>query len=274
MTSGKVVTTLGYERRYNPALQFDRRDEFVAYMNEGQPTRPANILNIVAINQGKLPLTMDPPVATALGPDQFAELALDDHIVVDTRAPSAFGSGHVPGAYNIQLGSGEFEQRVGWVAPPDDPILLVLDRDDLAVRALKKLAFIGLDQRVVGYLAGGVNGWIDAGKSVSTLPQIGVHRLSERLKNGGSMEVLDVRDREEWKAGHIEGASRMNYKQLRERIDELDVAPDDPVSVICAVGGRSSTACSVLMRNGFGNVHNVTRGMAAWSAAGLPMVEG
>ena len=46
-------------------------------MNTDQPPRPANIENIVAINQGRRPLTMDPPRARPLGADEFAELTED-----------------------------------------------------------------------------------------------------------------------------------------------------------------------------------------------------
>jgi hydroxyacylglutathione hydrolase len=243
-------------------------------MTQGQPVRPANILNIVAINQGKLPLTVDAPEATALDPDHFAELCADGHVVVDTRSSAAFGSGHVPGSYNIHLSSREFEQRVGWVTPPDEPILLVLDRDELIERALRALAFIGLDQRVVGYLTGGVGAWISAGKRIATLPQISVHEAHRNLEKNGTMKLLDVREQVEWGGGHIEGAHHMSYKHLREHIDELTVNPDDHVSVICAMGARSGTACSILKVNGFQNVHNVTGGMAAWSSASLPIIRG
>lgn len=243
-------------------------------MTQGQPARPANILNIVAINQGKLPLTVEAPEATALDPDHFADLCADDHIAVDTRSSAAFGSGHVPGSYNIHLSSSEFEQRIGWVTPPDDPILLVLDRDELVERALRALAFIGLDQRVVGYLKGGISAWISTGKRVATLPQISVHEVQRNLEQNGTMKLLDVREKVEWDGGHIEGAHHMSYKDLRERIDELTLNPDEDVSVICAMGARSGTASSILKVSGFQNVRNVTGGMAAWSSAGLPTIRG
>ncbi len=105
MTSGKVATTLGYERRNNPALRFQDLDAFVRFMNDGQPARPANVKNIVAINRGTLPLTMDLPKAPALDVRAFAELAAQGHIVIDTRSSAAFGAGHVPHAYHIHLSS-------------------------------------------------------------------------------------------------------------------------------------------------------------------------
>ena len=47
---------------------------------------------------------------------------------------------------------------------------------------------------------------------------------------------------------------------------------EEPLAVICAAGVRSSTACSVLLQNGFSQLHNVTGGMGAWFAAGFDTV--
>jgi rhodanese-related sulfurtransferase len=264
---------MGYERRYNPALQFNSREAFVAYMNEDQPVRPANIMNIVAINQGKRPLTMLEPQAVSLRPTEVSELMNDGHIVVDTRSEAIFGGGHIPGTYNIQLNSSEFEQRVGWVTPLDVPLLLVVESWEDAQWALHALAFVGLDQRVKGYLAGGMWAWLDEGLPHDTLPQLSVYQLQDQLLGGLEMRVLDVRETSEWDDGHIEQADYMNYKHLRERISALPLNKDEHVSVVCARGLRSSTACSILRMNGYKNVYNVTGGMSAWSSAGLPMID-
>ncbi|MCG8608324.1 hypothetical protein MJD09_25480 [bacterium] len=273
MTSGKFVTTIGYERRYNPSLQFKDRDAFVKYMNQDQPIRPANIANIVAINQGKNSFTMDPPQCHPLTQGEVTDLISRDHIVIDTRTAAAFGSGHIPGAYNIQLISPEFEQRVGWVTPLGAPMILVVDDEPAGPRAMHNLAFVGLDQRVEGCLTGGMKAWINNGLPLKTLTQLSVKQLEENLQNGLNMQVLDVRETSEWDAGHIEGAHYMNYKFLREKINELTVAKDDHVSVVCAEGLRSSTACSILLQSGYGNIYNITGGMTAWAAAGLPMID-
>ncbi|MFQ5743817.1 MAG: rhodanese-like domain-containing protein, partial [Acidobacteriota bacterium] len=173
-------------------------------MNRDQPSRPANVANIVAINQGKLPLTMDAPRAAPLAVDEVSDLLAQDHLVVDTRSAAAFGSGHIPASYNIQLSSAEFEQRIGWITPLDAPLILVLAQDAEADSAMQALAFVGLDQRVTGYLAGGIGEWIDAGRPQATVPQISVHELHRHLQNGSVMQVLDVREPSEWQRGHIE----------------------------------------------------------------------
>lgn len=241
-------------------------------MTADQPVRPANIANIVAINQGRRPLTMSSPSAPALAPDGVAGLLAQGHVVVDTRRSGRFGEGHVPGSLHVHLSSPEFEQRVGWVAPPDVALILVLERDDEVERALTSLAFVGLDRRVSGYLAGGIDAWAGAGHPVDTLEQIEVGALHARLRSDPGMRVLDVREQGEWRAGHIEGAAQLSYKHLQTRLAELDLAPATPVAIVCHSGARSSTAASILRRQGIPRVANVVGGMVAWSAAGLPTV--
>jgi len=245
-------------------------------MTKGQQARPANIFNIVAINQGKQPLTMQEPVAEPLETARVEELAAAGHLLVDGRSPADFGAGHLPGSYSVWIGSPEFEQRVGWVVPPDSPLVLVVGDPEAAQRAVHKMGFVGLDRRVAGYLEGGTRAWAAAGKELASVPQIGVDELHRGLTesaDGDAPQVLDVREPAEWRDGHIEGARLMSHRQLRERLDDLDLDPQRQVAVICGSGVRSSTASSVLARNGYERLLNVTGGMDAWAAAGLPMVD-
>ena len=242
-------------------------------MTSGQPIRPANVANIVAINQGKRPLTVAEPSTEALSPAQAEAKINSGCIVLDSRSPTEFGRAHIPGAYNIQLASKEFEQRVGWVTPLDTPIVLVTEKDADVSGALRAMAFVGLDQRVQGYLAGGMETWVEAGLPHNTLVQMSVNQVHERLEKNGDLKVLDVREPSEWEAGHIQGARHMSVKHLPLQFDMLDLTRQDETAVICASGMRSSTAASVLLMNGFERIHNVSGGMQVWSEAGLPMVD-
>ncbi len=243
-------------------------------MNQDQPIRPANVANIVAINQGKRPLLMSQVEPRPLSPKEVAAAVENGAIVVDGRAEASFGGGHIPRSFNFQLTNSEFEQRVGWVTPPDTSMVLVVESDADAARAANALGFVGLAGRVEGYLRGGVRAWIQSGRGVRTIPQHSVHELQSDLDNGGDMKVLDVREIGEWNAGHIEPALHMSYKVLGNRLGDIAIEPHDRLSVVCAGGLRSSTACSILLRSGFENVYNVTGGMSAWKAAKLPMVDG
>ena len=247
-------------------------------MQEEQPVKPANILNIVAINQGKRPLTRQTPVAKAITPRQVKELMAGGHAVVDARSSAEFGAGHIAGAYNVQMDSSEFEQRVGWVVPDGTPIILVTESAADAQRCLTNMAFIGLDQFVAGYLDGGIEGWMAAGEPLRTVPQIDVFTLRQKLAENG-LRVLDVRSTDEWDEGHIEGAHFMRYTDMApqlgtpSQLDRLEIEKDASVAVTCATGKRSSIAISMLLRHGYQNVYNVTGGMEAWEKAGFRMLD-
>lgn len=254
-------------------MQFTDEGDFVEFMNAEQPLRPANIVNIVEINQGKRPLTMDPPQAKPMAADEVAFCMENGHIVVDVRSSADFGAAHVPNAYSIQIASADFEQRVGWVTPPDVPIVLVTATDAEAQRAIHLMAFLGLDNRVKGYLTGGMDAWLKSGKEYAAMSQISIYDLYRHLQDeDSSVKVLDVREHSEWEEGHIDVARYMNFKEIGQRVDDLKLSVDDHIAIVCASGQRSSIAGSILLQNGFRHPYNVTGGMNAWKNAKLPTV--
>ena len=242
-------------------------------MTAGQPARPANLANIVAINQGRRPLTMGEPTAPALEPADVAAHIDRGGIVIDTRSTAAVCEGTVPGSYHVHLTNAEFEQRIGWITPPDVPMVLVLGRDSDAPAALRTLAFLGLDARVCGYLAGGIAAWAQAGYRAEKPEQISPQDLHARLGLGNGLRVLDVREAGDWDAGHIDGAANLSFRQLSARVAEISALREATVAVVCAGGSSSATAASILRRHGFRQVLNLAGGMKAWTGAGLPVVD-
>ena len=81
--------------------------------------------------------------------------------------------------------------------------------------------------------------------------------------------VLDVREDDEWAAGHIAGATHIAMGDVPSRLDELPEG--DPLYVTCRSGGRSARVTAWLNQNGYDAV-NVGGGMGEWQAAGRPMV--
>lgn len=79
--------------------------------------------------------------------------------------------------------------------------------------------------------------------------------------------LLDVREPDEWTAGHAPGAVHIPLGELAARLDEL---PAGQVNVVCRSGGRSARAVQALVQAGHPAV-NVTGGMGAWALAGKPM---
>lgn len=81
--------------------------------------------------------------------------------------------------------------------------------------------------------------------------------------------VLDVREDDEWQAGHVAGAVHISMGTLMGRVDE--VPKDRRVYVMCRVGGRSGQVTQYLDAQGW-DVVNIDGGMLAWESAGRPMV--
>lgn len=101
------------------------------------------------------------------------------------------------------------------------------------------------------------------------MEEIDVTELARRHGEGGY--VLDVRQPDEYEAGHVPGATLIPLDQLAARIDEV---PDDvELNVICKSGGRSATAVDALTKAGYRAV-NVAGGTMAWIEAGNPTNEG
>ncbi|MEH1100983.1 rhodanese-like domain-containing protein [Micromonospora sp. CPCC 205561] len=87
---------------------------------------------------------------------------------------------------------------------------------------------------------------------------------------GDDAYLLDVREDDEWNAGHAPEAHHLPMMELPARIAE--VPTDRDVAVICRSGGRSAQVVTYLMRNGWDQVRNVEGGMGEWAAAGRPVV--
>ncbi len=103
-----------------------------------------------------------------------------------------------------------------------------------------------------------------AGHPVPAVPAVQVTDLPAEVPG----TLLDVREDDEWAAGHATGALHIPLGQLPVRLGELDL--DEPVHVVCRSGGRSARAVEWLNENGAEAV-NVAGGMGAWAEAGRPM---
>ena len=78
--------------------------------------------------------------------------------------------------------------------------------------------------------------------------------------------LVDVREADEWAAGHAPNAIHIPLAELPARIDELPES-DDTVAIVCRMGGRSARAVMWLVHQGY-DVANVEGGMLAWQRAG------
>ncbi|WAL65482.1 rhodanese-like domain-containing protein [Amycolatopsis cynarae] len=88
----------------------------------------------------------------------------------------------------------------------------------------------------------------------------------------GGLTLLDVREHDEWVAGHAPEAVHIPLGELPAHLEDLAKLPDDrPIHVVCRTGGRSARATAWLLANGWDAV-NVAGGMKSWLTEGRPVV--
>jgi hydroxyacylglutathione hydrolase len=263
-------TTMGQERLFNYALQPQSREAFIDAVLGGMPKPPTYYPVLKRINKvGAAPLSSlrAPSPLTA---DDVAARQDAGALVIDTRDQEAFGTGFIPGARFAGLGP-SFAAWMGWIAPYDRDLLLVLDDDAKLDEALTELRRIGLDCPG-GFLAGGMAAWRASGREVTGLPFMSVDQLAARQAQADDgLAVLDVRTGEEWNDGHIAGARHRFAGEIVQGAGP-PVSKGEPVALICGTAYRSTVAASELHARGYRNLVNVMGGMTAWEHANLPVV--
>lgn len=102
------------------------------------------------------------------------------------------------------------------------------------------------------------------GTDPAHIRQVDVHTAA-RMRADGAI-LLDVREDDEWAAGHADGATHVPLSKL----DPASLTAGETIVALCRSGNRSAKAAVVLAEAGF-DVVNVTGGMKAWQQAGLPV---
>jgi len=85
------------------------------------------------------------------------------------------------------------------------------------------------------------------------------------IRDNRDLVIIDVRDKNEYKTGHINGAKLIPVNEIKSRIAELEKFRGNPMLVHCASGGRSPKAVRVLLKNKLGPIYHMNRGLASFS---------
>ncbi len=263
------MTTLGFERGSNPALQPRTRDEYIDFAVSGLPEQPGNHKRIKAINRrGPRPLgeVKPRPLSTQQAINEFQRGAA----LLDTRTKAEYKQAHIPGATHLPFDE-QLSNRVGHVLHPDALIVIQLSDPADYERLVYSLARVGFEN-VVGYLADSLATWEALGLPVTAgdVRDIEPAELRDLLTRDSERPlVVDVREAWEYASGHVPGAKLISLGELGRRVSELD--PHQPVAVICASGSRSQSAAALLGQKGFETVYNILGGMYSWAGSGLPV---
>jgi hydroxyacylglutathione hydrolase len=253
-------STVGYEKRFNPALQFADEDEFVRYILADQPEAPKYFAVMKRVNKE------GPRV---LGKDHrhrmldVAELdkAVSSGTVIDLTPSAEFAKAHVPGTINIPIGM--LAAWAGWLVDYDKPTYLICHPEQLE-QAACILHKIGVEDIVGAFDATAVQSSGMATEAYSTGTPADLH---SRIQ-AGDVTLLDVRSNEEWNEGHIPQASHRFLGRLPDQIGDLQ--RDQTLVMQCRSGARSAIATSVMQAAGFKNTINLTGGYIAWVNDALP----
>ncbi len=253
-------STLGYEKLINPAFQFENEDDFVAWLLDGQPEPPAYFAHMKKVNKVGPNLLESLKSPQKLDVENLSELRENDAFIIDTRDCATYAKGFYQGTINIPHTSNNFSTYVGWFVDFTKPLYLIVDEAELD-RLISELRAIGVDQ-IGGYFTTDIFNEVET----QQLPIVDAQSLAEQQ---ATTFILDVRNESEYEETRISTAKHIPLGYI---LDSLDVIPRDKmVAVHCQSGVRSQIATSILLRNGYTNVSNLSGGIDAWQQAGLPV---
>jgi hydroxyacylglutathione hydrolase len=255
---------VGYEKRTSPLLQ-KKREEFVRYKVHEHHYLPPYFHRMEELNTRGPPPMLQVPVLTPLSVQEVHSYQEKDAQIVDIRAPTSFGGGYLEGSVNIWRGGVPF--FIGWMLNYEDPVILI-DDFNVALDPITRMFIREGYDNVMGYLDGGFPAWSKAGMDVGIIPQWTPVMLQEQMKE--KPFILDVRDIEDRKTvGHIPTSYHRYIGELPGHLDEI---PRDRLIVTyCDAGFKGNMAASILVKEGYPQVVNLTGGIGGWKNSGLPL---
>lgn len=251
-------STIGAEKKSNWANQFETRPAFVEAMVSNLPDRPIFFYHSPFVNLRGPRLLHEVPKPAALAPAALKEEQAGA-VVLDVRSAREYGERHLEGSLNVGLELPVFSTWVGSFVKPDDPLVLVVSREDEVERAWLELARIGYEN-LRGYLVADADEWRAAGLSTRETPQLEVCCVDDWVREG--RQLLDVRTPGEREGGSVPDSHWIPLSRLPERLRDV---PPGPLAVMCGSGYRSSIATSLLERAGRRDVVNVKGGWSAYT---------
>jgi hydroxyacylglutathione hydrolase len=269
--SRETVSTIGEQRRANYALQPMSRKAFVDLVTADQPDAPPYFTYDAVLNSRERQ-TLDQALARQLKPLTLEEvLAIRESggQILDTRDPNDFAAAHLAASINIGLG-GQYATWAGTVLNHDDPIVIIAD-PGREHQSATRLGRIGFDH-IAGYLQDGLSSLARRPDLTATTERLSALVTHQRIAAGTPVlpVLVDVRSPREHDERHVAGSISVPLNHLIERVGQLPA--DRPIVLHCAGGYRSSIAASLLQARGFHDVSEMAGGIAAWEAAGLPVV--
>ena len=232
------VSTVGYEKRFSPALAAVRRgrDSFVDWILTDQPEPPLYFARMKTLNRDGVAVLGGLPEPQHVSIDALADQGA---VVLDTRLDRvAFMRGHLAGALYAPLDK-TFPTIAGsYVLPEEQGVYLVIEAKDID-KAVRQLIRIGIDD---------IRGYVTPSEVEAAADLVSIPRLTFAEVADLDGIVLDVRRASEFSCGHLDGGINIAHTRLIPRFDELPTGTR--VQVHCTTGARAACAASYLARRG------------------------
>ncbi|QDU76765.1 putative polyketide biosynthesis zinc-dependent hydrolase BaeB [Bremerella volcania] len=255
-------STVGYELRFNPGLQFNEEEAFVDYILADQPEVPPYFAVMKRVNK-EGPKVIGENAGIEKLPVEKLSSAIEQGTVVDLIAAKTFAQAHAAGTINIPVGS--LSTWGGWLIDYDRPAFLVGTAAQMK-EAMLVLLSIGAED-IGGYFER--DELAKENLLTESYESVNASELSELLDNH-SVTLVDVRSDQEWNAGHIPQARHHFLGKLPKTLD--GIPQDQKVVVNCRSGARSAIGVSVLQAAGRKNVVNLDGGFTGWTGKGYSVV--
>jgi rhodanese-related sulfurtransferase len=196
----------------------------------------------------------------------------DDIILLDVQGTENYIQASIPNSISIPLA--ELDQRMDEL--PKNKEIIVIDAGqncEECQRAAEMLVDSGFVD--VKSLIGGITAWADAGYPVSsgketTFQNINARGLMDRIEANEDIIIIDVRDKDEYDKGHIQGAIYLPFEGATQNLQDFPKTKE--IIIYDKLGNRSKTAVQQFIKNGYTNVINLLDGVDKWVKEGYPMV--
>ena len=242
-----LITDPGHEPEAKTRLARIGFDNVVGALADPLPTFLANPEQVERLSR--------------LSVDDLAEriASVKDLVLIDVRNPGEVALGSIPGARSVSLPS--LLHAIPELDPSAPTVVFCAGgyRSAIASSLLRSHGFTDVSDLIGGYTA-----WATS-TIPATLPAV---EVDEAFAATDAL-WLDVREDDEWEAGHAPGAVHIKMHDLPEHLDEF--RDGSRIIVICRSGNRSGKVTAWLLNHGIDAV-NMTGGMQVWERHGLPVV--
>lgn len=260
--SKETSDTLGNQKKTNYALSNMSEDDFVKELTTGILPAPQYFAKNAFLNKSGY-LNFDTVMAKgskALDANTFETLSREKNtMILDVRKPEDFAKGHIPKAIFVGL-DGQFAPWVGTVIQDLNTNILIVAPQGRESETVKRLSRVGYDN-CVGYLEGGFEAWVNAGKNFEKVESLTAEEfIKAHYKN---TETIDVRKPGEYATCHLKEVENQPLDFINEWAKNLN--PNKPYLIHCAGGYRSMISISVLKALGIKDLTDVSGGFGAIS---------